>query len=175
MTPNLRNALFSAVLLFPAAAYAQSGSDFLMDAAKGDNAEIMIGKLAQQKSSNKGVRQFASTLVTDHTKAKKEVTSLATSMSVSMPSDVKPEAQHTYDKLAQMNGADFDQEFVSYMVQDHQKDVADFTKEANAKDGKVSSLAAKQLPALKKHLAMAQSLQSNKQSMQGVTPPQRVP
>jgi uncharacterized protein (DUF305 family) len=72
--------------------------------------------------------------------------------------------QRSYDKLSGMTGTDFDKEFVNHMIQDHQKDIADFTKEADAKDGKVSDLAAKQLPTLKKHLAMAQALQNGKQS-----------
>jgi putative membrane protein len=163
-------AVFAAVA---AAASADSASDFLMDAAKGDNAEIMMGKLAQQKAQSAGVKKFGQTLVADHTKAKNEVMTLATSMSVSMPSDVKPDAQQAYDKLAQTSGADFDHQFVGHMIEDHQKDIAAFTKQANAKDGKVSALAAKQLPTLKKHLALAQSLQG-KNSMQDMQMPQRV-
>ncbi|GAA0560604.1 DUF4142 domain-containing protein [Rhizomicrobium electricum] len=155
-----------AALALATAARADSASDFLMTAAKGDNAEIMMGKLAQQKAQSAGVKKFGQTLVTDHTKAKNEVATLATSMSVSMPSDVKPDAQQAYDKLAQTSGAEFDRMFVSHMIEDHQKDIAAFTKEAGAKDGKVSSLAAKQLPTLKKHLAIAQSLQGkNSMSM----------
>ncbi len=93
-------------------------------------------------------------------------------MAVSVPADVEFEAQQAYDKLSGMSGTDFDQEFVNYMVQDHQKDIAEFTKEVDAKDGKVSNLATKQLPVLKKHLAIAQSLQNSKQS--SMQPPQRV-
>ena len=156
-------------------ALAASANEFLMDAAKGDNAEIMMGKLAQQKGQSAGVKKFAATLVADHTKAKNEVAALATKMSVSMPSDVKPDAQQMYDKLAQTTGADFDREFVNHMVEDHQKDIAAFRKEANAGDGSVSKLAAKQLPTLKKHLSIAQSLQGGKQSIGTMQPPQRMP
>lgn len=173
---KLKIAVIGAALILPGAAFAQSGNEFLMNAAKGDNAEIMTGNLAKTKSGNKGVRNFASALVTDHTKAKKEVAALATSMSVNMPSDVKPDAQQAYDKLSQMEGPEFDREFVNHMVEDHRKDVADFQKQADAHDGKVSELAAKQLPILKKHLAMAQDLQKTmaaSNSMQGITPPQR--
>jgi putative membrane protein len=170
---GFKAALLAAALTLPNAASAESGSAFLADAAKGDNAEIMIGTLAKTKSADKGVRQYAATLVTDHTKAKKEVAELAKSMSVAMPPDVKPDAQQAYDKLSGLSGSDFDREFVNHMVQDHQKDIADFTKEAEAKDGKVSDLASKQLPTLKKHLAMAQALQSGKQS--SMQAPQRIP
>lgn len=162
-----------AVLALATAARADSAGDFLMKAAKGDNAEIMMGKLAQQKGQSAGVKKFGQTLVTDHTKAKNEVATLATSMSVSMPSDVMPDAQQAYDKLAQTNGAEFDRMFVSHMVEDHQKDIAAFTKEAKEHDGKASSLAAKQLPTLKKHLAIAQSLQG-KDGKNSMSMPQRM-
>lgn len=155
----LKIALFGTVVMLPGAAFAQSGNDFLMDAARGDNAEIMTGKLAEQKASSPAVKRFGRTLVTDHTMAKKQVAKLATSMSANLPSDVKPDAQQAYDKLSQLSGADFDREFVNHMVDDHQKDIADFTKEADAHDGKVSTLASKQLPVLKKHLRMAEALQ----------------
>lgn len=167
--------LLSAAVMLPSAAFAQSGSDFLMDAARGDNAEIKIGKLAEQKASSPAVKRFGRTLVTDHTMAKKQVAKLATSMSANMPSDVKPDAQQAYDKLSQLSGADFDRAFVNHMVDDHQKDIADFTKEADAHDGKASTLAAKQLPVLKKHLRMAEALQKKEggsSSMQGASTPQ---
>lgn len=169
---------FAAIAVFAltTSAFAATGSDFLMDAAKGDNAEIMMGKLAIQKAQSAGVKKFGQTLVTDHTKGKNEVASLATSMSANTPSDVKPEAQQAYDKLAQLSGAEFDREFIHHMIEDHHKDIAAFTKEAAAKDGKVSALAAKQLPVLKRHLAIAQSLQGSRMgSMQGMQMPQRQP
>jgi putative membrane protein len=155
------------------AAWADQASNFLMDAAKGDNAEIMMGKLAQQKGQSAGVKKFGQKLVADHTQAKNEVAALATAMSVNMPSDVKPEAQQTYDRLAQTSGAEFDRMFVSHMVEDHQKDIAAFTKQANAHDGKVSELAKKQLPVLKSHLKIAESLKPGG-SMQGMQMPQRI-
>jgi putative membrane protein len=164
-----------AVFAFTATALAATGNDFLMDAARGNNAEIMMGTLAIQKAQSADVRKFGQTLVTDHSHAKTEVATLATAMSVSVPSDVKPAAQQAYDKLAQMSGTEFDRAFVHHMVEDHQKDIAAFTKEAAAKDGKVSELAAKQLPTLKRHLVIAQSLQGpNTGSMQGMQPPQRI-
>jgi putative membrane protein len=161
MHATLKIALAGAALLFADTAFAQGATDFLTNAAKGDNAEIKLGKLAEQKGGSAGVRRFGATLVRDHTMAKRQVATVAKSMSLTLPapSDIPPDAQQEYDKLSQMSGADFDRELVNHMVDDHQKDIADFTKEADAHDGKASQLAAKQLPVLKKHLRIAQSLQ----------------
>ncbi len=153
--------LFSAALIFPVSSFAQSSSDFLTKAIKGDNSEIMIGKLAEKNGGSAGVRRFGATLVRDHTKAKAQATTVASKMSVTPPTDVMPEAQEEYGKLSKMNGKEFDTEFADYMVKDHQQDIDDFTKEAGTKDGQASSLAAKQLPTLKKHLKLAESLKKS--------------
>jgi len=63
-----------------------------------------------------------------------------------------------------MSGVAFDREFVSYMVEDHRKDIADFKKEASNDKGPADRLAQKQLPTLEKHLKIAQSLSSERLS-----------
>jgi putative membrane protein len=60
-----------------------------------------------------------------------------------------------------MSGAEFDSEFVQYMVTDHRKDIQEFEAQANS-SAKTRSLAAQQLPALRKHLEMALSLEKSK-------------
>ena len=70
-----------------------------------------------------------------------------------MPS-IKPDM----DRLRGMNGTAFDTAYTQHMVQDHQKDVAEFQKEAQSgSDPGLKSFAMKYLPALQQHLQMAQS------------------
>jgi putative membrane protein len=71
-----------------------------------------------------------------------------------------------------MSGAAFDKEFVRHMVSDHKKDIKEFedmAKKGSAKGAsgdtqKVADLAQKTLPDLRKHLKMAQSLQTKPQA-----------
>lgn len=142
------------------AAESQSSQKFLSNAIQGDISEVKLGQLAQENGGSNGVRDFGKTLVTDHTKAQAEAKKTASSAGVTPPEQPTSEAQQEYDKLKSTKGADFDREFVQYMVQDHKKDIADFRKEAQAKDGAASSLAKQQLPVLEKHLQIAESLQS---------------
>ena len=142
-----------------ATALAAGPSDFMKKAIQGDNSEIMLGQLAQKKAMNAGVKDFGQTLVADHTQAKQDAVKLAATVGVTPPSTPMPEAKAEYKKLQGMSGAAFDKEFVGYMVTDHKKDIADFTKEANSGSGAVPDMARKTLPTLKKHLAMAQKLQ----------------
>jgi putative membrane protein len=136
---------------------ASSPSDFLTDAMKGDNSEIKLGQLAEAKGDGPKVRDFGKTLVDDHTKAKQEVGNAAASMGVTHTDDASPEALAEYTKLSAMKGAAFDREFGRYMVADHKKDIAEFESQAKG-GGPASNIAKQQLPTLRKHLAIAESL-----------------
>ena len=146
------------------AALAAGDTSFINDAIQGDNAEIKMGQLAQQNGSSQGVKTLGETLVSDHTMAKSQAGNVAQQMGVKPPSGVSQEAQHTYDKLAKLSGAEFDRAFLKDAVKDHRKDIAKYQHEANAKDGPASDMAAKQLPTLEKHLRMAENLETGKQA-----------
>jgi putative membrane protein len=138
-----------------------AGPDFIPTAIKGDTGEIMMGHLAQTNGGTEGVRNFGKTLVTDHTKAKHQMENLAKKMNIDIPSGPAEDLQSKHGTLATLHGAAFDQAFLEDMVQDYTTDIAAFTTEANGNDGATSTLAKKQLPVLKKHLHIAQSLQNN--------------
>jgi putative membrane protein len=141
---------------------ASSPSEFVSDAIKGDNSEILLGQYAADHGASAATKRFGRVLSADHTKAKDQMSKIAQQLGVTPPTDPMPEAQTELRKLQGLNGTAFDTEFASYMVDDHQKDIAKFAAEAKAKDGAASSMAAQQLPVLRKHLKMAQALQNKK-------------
>jgi putative membrane protein len=141
-------------------AFADSARSFLEDAIRGNNSEIKLGQLAQQKAASESVRSFGRTLQTDHSKGNEQAIALAKQMQITPPTDATTEADKEYDKLSKMSGAQFDSEFTSYMVQDHRKDIAEYQEQAKDKsDLKVAQLATETLPTLQHHLELAQSLQ----------------
>src|SRR5271167_825725 len=75
------------VVSVAAASSALSGddADFVKNAAKGGMAEVELGRLAAQKASNPEVKNFASRMVRDHSRADHELTSLAASKGVDLP------------------------------------------------------------------------------------------
>ncbi len=62
-----------------------------------------------------------------------------------------------YDKMAKMSGADFDKKFASSMIQDHNKDLADYKKDTKMKDA-AGEYASGQVDTLQKHLDAAKAL-----------------
>jgi putative membrane protein len=159
-----RSASFPVSLVIIAAvagpALAMGEKEFITDAIKGDNSEITLGQLAVSKAATPALRSFGQTLVADHTLARTEAEAVAKELGVSPPAAMTAEAEQELAKLKGMSGSDFDKEFASYMVKDHETDISKFKTEASAGKGPASELAQRQLPTLEKHLHMAQTLQS---------------
>ena len=61
--------------------------------------------------------------------------------------------------MSKLSGAAFDKMYMTHMVKDHKKDVAEFEKEASkAKDSSLKNFAQQTLPTLREHLQMAQTI-----------------
>jgi putative membrane protein len=145
----------------PAQAGAKAGDEaFVTEALMAGMAEVEHGTLASQKATHATVKAFGQQMVADHTKAGDELKTIASAKQIPPPTAMGPKHHATHDKLMKMSGAEFDRAYMSDMVADHQKAVADFTAEAtNGTDPQVKAFAAKTLPTIQGHLKMAQDLQ----------------
>jgi putative membrane protein len=129
---------------------------FVINAASGGMMEVQLGKLAQEKSSNIKVKDFASKIVTDHTKANDELKALAQSKGITLTETLKDEHQKHITDLNEKTGADFDKAYMKLMVEDHKDDIDNFQKcSKDSKDADVKAFATKTIPVLQKHLADA--------------------
>ena len=143
---------------------------FVGDMLSGGHAEVELGKLAQQKASNKQVKNFAAMLVRDHTKAGTELKAAATHAKIDVSTlDVDKDAgKDDRDRLAKLSGMEFDREYVKAMVDKHEKVVNDVEGKAEGADNDhVKQWAAKTLPTVKKHLDEARQLQSTLEKRSG--------
>jgi putative membrane protein len=151
-------AMIMAASALSSAAYADSPKQFLETAIKGDNSEMMLGRMAERQGSSRSIQEFGKTLLDDHSKAKAQAAQVAEQWGVPVLQKALPQALEERDRLARLSGEQFDREFVRHMISDHRHDIGEFQKEAAAHQGAVSRLALKQLPTLKKHLDMAVAL-----------------
>jgi len=118
---------------------------------------VALAQLAAQRATNSEVRNFAQMLVDDHSKVNSELMSIASQKSVKVDKD--NDKDRTYKRLSKKTGADFDQEFVEHMIDEHEKDIKMFEKAASdAKDPDVRSFASKHVADLRQHLQQAQNL-----------------
>lgn len=144
---------------------ASSDRKFVMEAAHGGMAEVELGKMAAEKGSSDAVKQFGKRMADDHGKASDELKQFAQQKGITLPTDLDSKHRQLRDRLAKLNGADFDRAYANEMVKDHKKDVADFKREANgAKDPDLKSWAGKTLPTLEDHLKQAQDMQAQVKS-----------
>jgi putative membrane protein len=160
MSNSLIIALSSSVLLMVApsvASAAQSDKEFMEHAIEGNNSEIQLGELAQEKGATTESKNYGKTLKEDHSTANEKAIAIAKSMGVTPPTAMTAEARSEKQKLEKLSGNAFDREFANYMVKDHKKDIQDFEAQAKA-SGQVANFAQENLPTLKKHLDIAQSL-----------------
>jgi len=126
---------------------------FVMEAASGGMMEVEAGKLAIANSASAKVKEVGRMMVTDHTKANTQLKAVAAQKNISLSPALMEKHQQHIDMLKSKKGAEFDQEYINMMVDDHQEDVEKFSDESTkGTDADVKAFATKTLPVLKKHL-----------------------
>ncbi len=138
---------------------ATNSSSFTTKAAQGGMSEVQLGNLALAKAQSADVKQFAQQMVSDHTKANNDLKNVAAKKSVALPTDINDEQKSSMEKLSKLSGADFDKEYVKAMVEDHEKDVKEFTAQSQSgTDADVKAFATNTLPTLQSHLDMIKGI-----------------
>ncbi|HYZ74769.1 MAG TPA: DUF4142 domain-containing protein, partial [Chthoniobacterales bacterium] len=139
------------------ASSAVSGADkkFAMMVAQTDLAEIEVGNLALQKSSDAQVKQVAQKLVDDHTKTSTAMKEIAAQKGLTLPTETDAKHKALATKLQGESGKDFDKDFLDANSKDHHKVVSAFEKEStDGKDPEIKQFAVQFLPAIKEHTTM---------------------
>jgi putative membrane protein len=136
-----------------------SDQDFVTKAAQGNSAEVELGKIVAARSKDPNVKQFAQMMVKDHTAALNELQELAQSKNLNFNDDLPDDAKALQTKLSGDTGKQLDKDYMDGMLEDHQKDVQEFTDQSQkAKDPDVKQWVSKTLPILQKHLEKAQQI-----------------
>src|SRR5665213_2235086 len=98
--------------------------------AQGDQNEIAVSQVAEQKATNPAVKAFAKKMVTEHKAMTASMKPFAEKWGITPPMGPDADHQKEIDKLKEMNGADFDKRYISDMVDDHGTALDKFTSEA---------------------------------------------
>jgi predicted outer membrane protein len=139
----------------------QASQAFLKKAIEGNYAEVQMGQLAQQNAQNDDVKKFGKTLTDDHSAANQKALDAASKLGMTAPTEANAKAKAEYEKMSKLTGAAFDRMFARHMVEDHQKDLADYKKEAKQKDA-AGEYASGEVDVLQKHLDTAKALRVDK-------------
>jgi putative membrane protein len=82
-------------------------------------AEVELGKLAAQRTANPDIKSYAQMMVIDHTKANEDLRPIALSLGVEAPTQVNDKHRKESDRLSQLQGTEFDREYVKLMADAH--------------------------------------------------------
>jgi putative membrane protein len=127
---------------------------FAVDAANGGMTEIALSKLAQTMATNAKIKDFATMMVTDHSKAGAELGTIAKGKNITLPDSVSADSKKAIDDLSKKSGAAFDKAYVNKMVADHKATVSMFEDASkNLKDADLKAFVDKTLPTIKGHLS----------------------
>ncbi|HEY2544665.1 MAG TPA: DUF4142 domain-containing protein [Candidatus Acidoferrum sp.] len=138
---------------------AMTDQAFAKEAARGGMTEVKLGKLAESNGSSEAVKSFGTRMVAEHTKAGDKLKQAAEQEHITLPSDLAPKDQATYDRLAKLNGAEFDRAYAQDMVKDHRQDLRDFQRESNqGNDNVIKAFATDTVPMIQQHLDQAKEM-----------------
>jgi len=154
----LRKIIIASTVLLSGTAFAAPPAQFLHKAIQGNYSEVTLGRMIQNRSSNPQVRNFGAMLVRDHGRGLAQAQGIAARLRLRIPVSLTPEARRESVVLRHLNGRAFDREVRRYMVNDHQKDIAEFRAQVHSGDRATSGYAAATIPVMQRHLAMARSI-----------------
>ena len=139
----------------------KNDTEFAVTAADGGMLEVELGKLALTNASSEQVKMFADMMVKDHGMANQELKDLASRKNITLPTALSDKSQKSYEDLSKKTGQEFDEEYMSFMVDDHQEDIDAFKKQADkGNDPELKSWAAGKVPTLEQHLEHAKQAEA---------------
>lgn len=158
--------LLAATALVSANLHAESSAEqgqvsprnFVEEASAKGIAEIETGRLALEKGITDDVREFAQTMVEDHTAANDKLRALAQQKDLEVASDAELIAKAKALILQLRGEGSFDKAYMNNQVAAHQQTIELFEKASNAEDAEVAAFAREMLPKLESHLKMAEQI-----------------
>lgn len=104
-------------------------------------------------------------LVDDYSQMGAEFENLAKSRKRDLPNDLESKHETAMKQMAQLNGADFDRQFMQHNVKEHETDFKVFQHYAQQEpDADIRQLAQKGVKMLEKHLQTALDVQKRSQA-----------
>jgi putative membrane protein len=132
---------------------------FVQEQLKMGQAEVDLGKLAQDRGTHPDVKKYGEMMVIDHRMAGEELKAVA-----GHPTEPSKDAHDAHgdlrEELSKLSGPEFDRRYMEEMIEDHEKGIAELEKKSeHADDPQVREWAAKTLPKMRQHLAKAKAVQ----------------
>ncbi|MBW6497558.1 MAG: DUF4142 domain-containing protein [Bacteroidales bacterium] len=131
----------------------QNDAQFLVNIAEINMKQIQLGQLAQQKGTTTHVKELGKMMEDAHTKSQRELTALARSKSITIPTTATNDVRDAYNDLNEKTGVDFDKAYADLMVSRNEDAISAFEKATTDNyDTEIKNWAIASLPALRTNL-----------------------
>jgi putative membrane protein len=131
-------------------------SKLIFQMASSNIMEVRLGQMAQDKASNAAVKQFGKQMATDHTNLENQLTGLVSKNGNNFQPAMSKENEAEVSRLEKLSGAQFDQQYMTSMIQHHQQDISTLQSQSqSARSGEARQMITASLPVLQQHLSMA--------------------
>jgi len=151
-----------------ASASAPTDAQIAMIVVVADTVDVDYGKLAVKKTSNQAVKEFAETMVRDHSAVNDKAIALAKKLGVTPEASdtsksLKADGKKRLAKLKALTGAEFDKTYVDNEVSYHEAVISllDKTLIPNTKNAELKHLLEGGRPIFAAHLEHAKKLQAS--------------
>ena len=132
---------------------------FLSMAAEADMTLAHIGQMAEDRAATEKVKDFAKTVVQDHTNDYWQLSGVAAKAGDSIPKAINGPNERIITALERSKGKTFDREFLNRQSAEHERLISAFKQEAeHGSNPVIKDYARKALPTIERHLHDAQDL-----------------
>ena len=139
---------------------AVTATEFVTQAANSNMFEIQSSQLALDKAQDNRIRDFAQSMIKDHTAASDKLKAAAQNQTV--PTTLDQEHTRMLQQLQQASGNDFNRSYVQMQFDGHQKAVALFEAYGqNGDDPQLKQFAQQTVPTLREHLQHVTDIRSS--------------
>ena len=147
-----------------------AAQSFVTKATQDGMAEIQLGELVQTRSSDPKVKEFAATMVRDHTKANAELSALAKRKNLEVPTSLDDKHATMVHAVGTKPPSEFDAEYAKQMVDAHDAAVTLFQDAEAVGDKDIAGFAKKTLTTIHRHQQLAATLPAKRPAPAGADP-----
>jgi putative membrane protein len=168
---------FAAALAFPVAASAQTATvaekdkTFLMQNQQTNLAEISLGKVVAERTTNEAVKALANHVVEDHQMVSQQNMDLAKRLGVTLPTEPNATQKAMAQSVMAKSGTAFDMAYAKGEVEGHTTSISQTKAEmSSGTNADVKAFATDYLPKAQEHLDQARSVNSQLSSASAGAP-----
>ena len=124
---------------------------FIETVAQEGMLEVTLGKLAMEKASRPGVKDFGKLMLRDHTKMNDQLKALSSVKGLKLPVSLPAKELEQVRQMSQMEIPYFEKLYMKMMIENHNKHIELFKGAGNSPDTAISNFSRKFLTMLETH------------------------